>query len=198
MAILRICLRLGLCLFLYETILEEDFWHSFLNSPVKEEINFWNSWWGSKVHRPFPQILTLFQIKTCCFHTRFQTSSVYNSYPLLDLAFESCSRFAGTLSCQSAINLLFKYVLLVLFGTLWIAIASAISQRETGCFFCLFFLTNTPELPPRDSYQLWSRQPGRATISRRPPESLRRLLKWQTACGNGPFGILQHFELYIL
>ena len=194
MAILRICLRLGLCVFLYETILEEDFWHSFLNSPVKEEINFWNSWWGSRVHRPFPQILTLFQIKTCCFHTRFQTSSVYNSYPLLDLAFKSCSRFAGTLSCQSVINVLFKYVLL--FSIIWhVMNRNSFSYLTTRNWL---FLTNTPELPPRDSYQLWSRQPGRATISRRPPESLRRLLKWQTACGNGPFGILQHFELYIL
>ena len=45
LTILRIRLRLGVCLFLYETILEEDFWHSFLNSPVKEEINVWNFWW---------------------------------------------------------------------------------------------------------------------------------------------------------
>ena len=72
---------------------------------------------GSKVYRPFPQILTLFQIKTRRLNTRFQISSVYNPYPLLDLAFESCSRFASPLSCQSVINLLFKYVLL--FSIIW-------------------------------------------------------------------------------
>ena len=117
LTILRMQLRLGRCLFLNGTILEEDFWHSFLNNPVKEEINFWISWCGSKVYRPFPQILTLFQIKTCRFHTRFQISSVYNPYPLLDLAFESWTRFAGTLFCQSVINLLFKHVLL--FSIIW-------------------------------------------------------------------------------
>ena len=152
LTILRIRLRLGQCLFLYGIILEEDFWHSFLNNPVKEETNFWISWWESKVYRPFPQTLTLFQIKTCRFHTRFQISSVYNPYPLLDLAFESWTRLAGTLSCQSVINLLFKHVLL--FSIIWHVMNSDsfsyLTTRNWRYFF--FFLTKTPELLPSDSY----------------------------------------------